>query len=66
VIYLFLKCGLVMVSIHHYRQTEHVEDWLSWPLKNDDQKVNANLNRLANTSFAFEVNTPEVEFAMAI
>ena len=55
-----------MVSIHHYRQTEHVEDWLSWPLKNDDQKVNANLNRLANTSFAFEVNTPEVEFAMAI
>jgi hypothetical protein len=34
-------------------------------LKNDDQKLNANLNRLANADFSFEVNTEEVEFAVA-
>ena len=34
-------------------------------LKNDDQKPNANLNRLANVDFSFEVNPNEVEFAVA-
>lgn len=34
-------------------------------LKNDDQKLNANLNRLVNADFSFDVNNVEIEFAVA-
>ena len=57
------------VGSYWYRFTITVRQstsWLViWTRKKKTEKSNANLNRLQNVNFSFEVNPEEVEFAVA-